>query len=149
MAESHLLRELEILQRGVTSDVQWWTDAARIHWKGFWLRPEFVKASVAIGKEYRPVASDVILASFPKTGTTRLKALTIAILGEKFLSEDADPLLFHNPHELVPFLELETFGEDPNPSRNYFHDLCPSSPRVFSTHLPCSILPDQINSSGC
>ncbi|TKY68370.1 Cytosolic sulfotransferase 15 [Spatholobus suberectus] len=44
--------------------------------------------------------SDVIVASFPKSGTTWLKALTFAIVNHQRLSSlENHPLLTSNPHE--------------------------------------------------
>ncbi|KAL6326378.1 hypothetical protein AAG906_008240 [Vitis piasezkii] len=59
-------------------------------------------------------------------------------------SSSSDPLLTHNPHELIPLLELESFGEDP---KNNIQDI--PSPRILSTHLNLLNLPDSVLSSGC
>ncbi|KAF8394852.1 hypothetical protein HHK36_018789 [Tetracentron sinense] len=108
---------------------------------------EVVKAVMAIEAQFNPLPTDIILSSFPKTGTTWLKALTVAIQSHSSRRQNEihdDPLLTHNPHELVPFLEMELFGN--NPSRDI--DKIPS-PREFNTHLPYSLLPDSIKKSGC
>ena len=96
--------------------VKWWVDSPRIRFKGFWFKPEYVKATMAIENHFKPLPSDILLASFPKTGTTWLKALTISILGHNSIPEANKQVVLlsnSNPHELVPFLEIETFGENP------------------------------------
>lgn len=60
--------------------VKWWVDSPRIRFKGFWFKPEYVKAAMAIENHFKPLPSDILLASFPKTGTTWLKALTFPYL---------------------------------------------------------------------
>ncbi|KAK6929535.1 Sulfotransferase domain [Dillenia turbinata] len=122
---------------------KWWADTHLLQFKGFWLMPELVKAVEAIKTQFNPLPTDIILASFPKSGTTWLKALTFSILN---LSNSSNQLVLtqKNPHEIIPFLEMETFGE--NPSRKV-DDL--NSPRIFNTHLPYPILSDKIKTSGC
>ncbi|KAL0896649.1 hypothetical protein Bca101_080610 [Brassica carinata] len=123
---------------------KWWVDGQRTGHKGFWFKPEFITASEAIRADYTPLPSDIILASFPKTGTTWLKALTSSILRHSSTVHDHhDHLDNLNPHELVPFLEIELFGD--NPSKDITKI---SSPRVFNTHLPLSFLPETLKTSG-
>ncbi|KAI8564319.1 hypothetical protein RHMOL_Rhmol03G0171600 [Rhododendron molle] len=119
-----------------------------LHWKGFWLMPVTIKSAISVESQFNPLPSDILLASFPKTGTTWLKALATAILSHdsnpKSEYSQTDQLQTQNPHELIPFLEMETFGENPSRDINQY-----PSPRVFSTHLPYSILPESIKNSGC
>ncbi|KAJ4903972.1 Cytosolic sulfotransferase 15 [Raphanus sativus] len=126
-------------------EAKWWVDGKRIRHKGFWFKPEFITASEAIREHYTPLPSDIILASFPKTGTTWLKALTSSILrhSSNIRDDNHDHLDNLNPHEVVPFLEIELFGE--NPSKDITKI---SSPRVFNTHLPLSFLPETLKTSG-
>ncbi|KAL2928498.1 Cytosolic sulfotransferase 14 [Bienertia sinuspersici] len=81
-----------------------------------------------------------------KTGTTWLKALIYAICNRENNpnSTYVSPLLTHNPHELVPQLESNT----------YFKSKCPNlsglkSPRICGTHVPFSSLPSSIKESKC
>ncbi|ESQ29127.1 hypothetical protein EUTSA_v10023962mg, partial [Eutrema salsugineum] len=56
---------------------------------------------------FQPQDTDIILSSYPKSGTTWLKALTVALLERsKNHSSDHHPLLSHNPHGIVPYFEL-------------------------------------------
>lgn len=128
----------------ISPQAKWWVDGQRIRYKGFWFKPEFITASEAIRAHYTPIPSDIILASFPKTGTTWLKALTSSILRHSSSTDDHDHLDHLNPHEVVPFLEIELFGETPSKDITKI-----SSPRVFNTHLPLSFLPETVKTSGC
>ncbi|RID67371.1 hypothetical protein BRARA_D02454 [Brassica rapa] len=131
-------------QDRISPEAKWWVDGQRIRHKGFWFRPEFIAASEAIRAHYTPLPSDIILASFPKTGTTWLKALISSILRHSStIHDNHDHLDNLNPHEVVPFLEIELFGE--NASKDITKISCP---RVFNTHLPLSFLPDTVTTSG-
>ncbi|CAD6343571.1 unnamed protein product [Miscanthus lutarioriparius] len=91
-----------------------------------------------------PRPTDVILASFPKSGTTWLKALAFATLKRSTHPQsDCDhPLRHRSPHECVRFLEIEL--NDRN--KDEFEAL--PSPRVLATHLPYSLLPGSITEDG-
>ena len=79
---------------------------------------------------FEPRPTDVFLASFPKSGTTCLKALVFATLKRStHLPFDGDhPLRHCSPHGIVRFLEIE-FN-----TRDEFEAL--PSPHVLATHLP-------------
>ncbi|XP_058185581.1 cytosolic sulfotransferase 5-like [Rhododendron vialii] len=112
---------------------------------GFWLTPIFVQATEELLKQFKPLPNDVILASFPKTGTTWLKSLLYSIVNHSSI----DQLTRNHPHELVPQLELLVYGPhvvSPHP----FPSLdTSSSNRIFSTHLPYQIFGKTVNSSDC
>ncbi|KAL1217390.1 Cytosolic sulfotransferase 7 [Cardamine amara subsp. amara] len=94
---------------------------------------------------FEPQDTDIIVASFPKSGTTWLKALTVALLERsKHYSHD-HPLLLDNPHGLVPVLELRLFTESSNPDLTNIL----SSPRLFSTHVPFHTLREALKNSPC
>ncbi|KAJ4878390.1 Cytosolic sulfotransferase 17 [Raphanus sativus] len=78
--------------------------------------------------------SDLLLCSYPKTGTTWLKALTFAITNRSRFDDSTNPLLKRNPHELVPYIEIE-FAFFPH--------------ALFATHLPYGLLPESVSRSGC
>ncbi|VVB13406.1 unnamed protein product [Arabis nemorensis] len=60
--------------------------------------------------------TDIILASFPKSGTTWLKALSVALL-ERSKHDDprTHPLLSDNPHGIVPFFENDLYLKTSTP----------------------------------
>ncbi|KAL1211013.1 Cytosolic sulfotransferase 1 [Cardamine amara subsp. amara] len=74
--------------------------------------------------------TDIILASFPKSGTTWLKALGVALLerSKNLSSDDQHPLLSHNPHDIVPFLESDVCSQSSIPtwpSSHHFQGFSP------------------------
>ncbi|KAF7129404.1 hypothetical protein RHSIM_Rhsim10G0059700 [Rhododendron simsii] len=112
---------------------------------GFWLTPINLQATQELLEHFKPISNDVILASFPKTGTTWLKSLLYAIVNRSSI----DQLTRNHPHVLVPQLELQVYGPraispPPFPSP----DTSPSN-RIFSTHLPYQIIGETIDSSDC
>ncbi|KAL0447555.1 UNVERIFIED_CONTAM: Cytosolic sulfotransferase 14 [Sesamum latifolium] len=58
---------------------------------------------------FRAKATDVILSTMPKSGTTWLKALTFSIANRNVFPIDQTPLLTSTPHMLVPFLEFNVY----------------------------------------
>ncbi|KAL7253487.1 hypothetical protein ACSBR1_007926 [Camellia fascicularis] len=117
--------------------------------QGFWLLPDIIKSIMIIENQFKPLPLHILLASYPKTGSIWLKALAISILSHNFGYRQrvmAKPINCKptTPHELTPFLEMETFGENSSQNINKV-----PSPRVFNTHLPYSILPEHIKNSRC
>ncbi|KAH0726629.1 hypothetical protein KY284_002494 [Solanum tuberosum] len=114
--------------------------------QGFWCQPKEIRAIISIQNHFIAQDTDVILATIPKSGTTWLKALTFAIVNRNnFNVHHNHPLLTHNPHELVPFLEYKLYA---NSNRLPDLSLLPS-PRIVATHVPFGALPDSIKTSNC
>nr|CAB3475422.1 unnamed protein product [Digitaria exilis] len=112
---------------------------------GFWLVEFMLKAGFpVIHSVFNPRPTDVLLASFPKSGTTWLKALSFAALrcsDHPPLAVD-HPLRHRSPHDCVRFIEAEFDTGDE------FEAL--PSPRLLATHLPYTLLPEAITASaGC
>ncbi|CAM0149000.1 unnamed protein product [Urochloa decumbens] len=115
-------------------------------YNGFWVPERILRAipDIHAGFETRP--SDIFLASSPKSGTTWLKALAFTTLNRATYSpfDAGHPLRRCNPHDCAKFIEVHFDGVkdelEPIPS-----------PRVLSTHLPYSMLPERITGedSGC
>ncbi|KAL7205751.1 hypothetical protein ACSBR2_018638 [Camellia fascicularis] len=88
----------------------------------------------------------------PKSGTTWLKALAFAIANRHRYPNtfSQHPLLASNPHEVVPFLELNSNKEGCHirhlPIVSNFQS---PMANIFSTHIPYHSLPDSIKNSGC
>uniref|UniRef100_I1R0E6 Sulfotransferase n=1 Tax=Oryza glaberrima TaxID=4538 RepID=I1R0E6_ORYGL len=103
---------------------------------GYWL-PEWVLPGLeAVHTRFEPRPSDVFLASFPKSGTTWLKALAFATINRTTYppSGDADPLRHRGPHDCVKFFE-STFaisGEGGGGDGDVFAAL--PSPRAVARH---------------
>ncbi|XP_072962589.1 flavonol sulfotransferase-like [Typha angustifolia] len=108
--------------------------------------PIMVGAMVA-QQHFKARQSDLILASYPKSGTTWLKALLYATVHRK---SNANSTSIHhlletlNPHQCIPFLESQVYTNNKIPNL----DSLPS-PRLFGTHIPFGSLPESITGSNC
>ncbi|CAD6343570.1 unnamed protein product [Miscanthus lutarioriparius] len=114
------------------------------HYAGFWV-PEVTTLKIGVPNvhsRFQPRPTDVFLASYPKSGTTWLKALAFATLKRSTHPpcDDDHPLRHCGPHDCVKFLEI---GMN---TGNEFDALPP--PRVLATHLPYSLLPNSITGGG-
>ncbi|CAN6198371.1 unnamed protein product [Urochloa humidicola] len=108
-------------------------------YNGFWVPERILRAIPDIHAGFVTRASDIFLASFPKSGTTWLKALAFATLNRAMHSpfDPGHPLRRCNPHDCVNFIEVHF--DDVKDELGAIH-----SPRVLSTHLPYSMLPERI-----
>ncbi|TVU05157.1 hypothetical protein EJB05_48309, partial [Eragrostis curvula] len=111
-----------------------------------WFSPNATKSIKLVQDQFQPRPDDVILATYPKCGTTWLKALAFTVINRTChpVAGDEHPLLTNNPHGLVPYLEL--------PHRH----LCPitelealPSPRLLGTHIPFALLPSGTLTHDC
>ncbi|KAL6644545.1 hypothetical protein ACP70R_016153 [Stipagrostis hirtigluma subsp. patula] len=122
----------------------WW--APFYLFQGCWVTPKAIKSVEVVQAQFQPRSNDIILATYPKCGTTWLKALAFTITNRSIHSVTSNnhPLLTNHPQDLVPFLDL--------PPR----DICPlteletlPSPRLLCTHLPLTLLPSGTLTLGC
>lgn len=95
-------------------------------------------------QHFKARADDILLTTYPKSGTTWLKALVFAIINRTIYDHSSHPLLTSNPHDCVPFLELNLFWSKPFVDP----DSIPS-PRILATHVAYPALPESVVSSGC
>ncbi|XP_050207917.1 flavonol 3-sulfotransferase-like [Mercurialis annua] len=102
-------------------------------YKGFWYPHGYVLGKLLAEDIFKAQPSDIILCSFPKSGTTWLKALAFAIVTR---SDDHFAGRKSFPHDAVPFIEVD---EVPNPRRI----------PLVATHSSYSSLPPSIADSGC
>ncbi|ESW05667.1 hypothetical protein PHAVU_011G199400 [Phaseolus vulgaris] len=113
----------------------------------FWCPTVYVEGVNKFQKHFDAKENDVFVASFPKSGTTWLKALTFAIVNhQQFSSFDHHPLLSSNPHELVPFPEF-MYSYDLHDQILSLSNM--SEPRLLGTHIPLPSLPESITKSNC
>lgn len=102
----------------------------------------FVKAAVKFDARFGTRDDDVLLASFAKTGTTWLKALTFCCIlhrDNSLLSVEKE-----NPHFLVPTVEAVDSTRRAPPFDPY--DASPSAPPcLLHTHLSHVLLPEPIS----
>lgn len=95
---------------------------------------------IASQKHFQAKESDIILSTFPKSGTTWLKALTFSIVNRSRYAFENSPLLTTSPHQLVPFLEFElSLNNNQLPNLENF-----PTPGIFSTHAAYTSLPSSI-----
>ncbi|XP_066350677.1 cytosolic sulfotransferase 5-like [Miscanthus floridulus] len=121
----------------------WWA-APLFCLHGCWLTARLARSVELMQAEIKPRPDDVLLATFPKSGTTWLKALAFALINHSrhpvIITGAGDdhhhPLLSSNPHDLVPFLELPDRTVRPVAELEAV-----PSPRLLCTHLPPALLP--------
>uniref|UniRef100_A0A0E0QL67 Sulfotransferase domain-containing protein n=1 Tax=Oryza rufipogon TaxID=4529 RepID=A0A0E0QL67_ORYRU len=123
----------------------WWTTFVLYH--GCWMTPQTARSVSLVRAQFAPRDDDVVLATYPKCGTTWLKALAFAITNRSSHPVGAGdhPLLTQSPHDLVPFIEL--------PFR-HIHPLAAAldaipSPRLLGTHMQHHLLPPRVDELGC
>ncbi|KAL6858982.1 hypothetical protein ACP4OV_017984 [Aristida adscensionis] len=125
----------------------WWRPF--VLFQGCWLTPQSFTSAALVQAHFRPRPDDTILATFPKCGTTWLKALAFAVANRSRHpvvagAGDGHPLLSHHPQDLVPFLELPERAVHPVAQLEAL-----PSPRLLSTHLPHALLPSSAAALGC
>ncbi|KAL6644692.1 hypothetical protein ACP70R_016300 [Stipagrostis hirtigluma subsp. patula] len=109
-------------------------------YRGFWL-PEIVLLSLPqVHAHFNLSPTDILLASFPKSGTTWLKALCFATARRSLHSpfDGGHPLLSSNSHDCVKSIDTLRFLRGDNGE----------APRILSTHLPYSLLPEHATADG-
>ncbi|KAE8684019.1 Flavonol sulfotransferase-like [Hibiscus syriacus] len=109
-------------------------------YQGFWLYPTYLKGVVSAQQQFQAQPSDIMLCSFPKTGTTWLKSLIFSIITRTSFDDSTCPLLSKSPHDVVPFMELH---------HAHFSTHRDLGIPVLATHAPYSSLPRSIIDSGC
>ncbi|KAJ4713247.1 Sulfotransferase [Melia azedarach] len=121
----------------------WMTDHL-VHYKGFWLTPfGALKGLMLIREHFKAKPGDIFLTTFPKSGTTWLKALIFATVNRTRYDFSTHPLLKNCPHDCFPF--LDAYINENQPISNL--DTLPS-PRLFATHIPYPLLPTSMIYSG-
>ncbi|CAH2048053.1 unnamed protein product [Thlaspi arvense] len=117
------------------------------NYQGCWYYYNTLQGVLNFQRGFQPQDTDIILASFPKSGTTWLKALTVSLLerSKKHSSDDEHILLSDNPHGIVPFFEIDVFHESSSPDLSKFS----SFPRLFSTHMPLHTMKPTLKDSPC
>ncbi|KAG7591531.1 Sulfotransferase domain [Arabidopsis thaliana x Arabidopsis arenosa] len=141
----HLSEEIKSLISSLPSDIDC-SGVKLFKYQGCWYDKDILQAILNFNKNFQPQETDIIVASFPKSGTTWLKALTFALAQRSKHTSDNHPLLTHNPHELVPYLELDLYLKSSKPDLT---KLPSSSPRLFSTHMSFDALKVPLKESPC
>ncbi|KAK3437917.1 hypothetical protein EUGRSUZ_C02549, partial [Eucalyptus grandis] len=121
-----------------------WGTQNLYNYQGFWYGNHFLGGVIWAQKYFEARPTDTLLATFPKTGMTWIKALSFAIANRHNQDLPRHTLLTKNPHECVPNIEFFAYEEDPISAL----DALPS-PRLLSTHIPYASLPRSVATSGC
>uniref|UniRef100_A0A0D9XNY0 Sulfotransferase n=1 Tax=Leersia perrieri TaxID=77586 RepID=A0A0D9XNY0_9ORYZ len=108
------------------------------HPDGWYQSRKVVLSAMVIKRHLTARATDIFLVTFPKSGTTWIKALLYSAL-----HHGTDELAVRNPHQLVPFLESQLFINDRIPNLSSL-----PAPRLLMTHIPSQSLPDSVTASG-
>jgi Sulfotransferase domain len=74
-------------------------------YQGFWLWEKLLPGFLRTQEVFEPHPNDIVLASFPKSGTTWLKSLLFTIVHRNKYAFSNHPLLKLNSHDCVPQLE--------------------------------------------
>ncbi|KAI6699254.1 hypothetical protein NL676_013578 [Syzygium grande] len=147
LRDDHMSEACKALLSSLPSEEDWVAASLSLY-QGFWFSSRLLSGVLACQNHFQAHASDILLVSNPKSGTTWLKAILFALSNRaKYSTSDSQrhhPLLTQHPHELVPFLELQLYREQENPDLAAFE-----SPRLFATHLPYSSLPQSVRDSKC
>ncbi|KAF7846050.1 hypothetical protein BT93_L5441, partial [Corymbia citriodora subsp. variegata] len=112
--------------------------------QNFWCPLDVVPNVIAFQRHFEAKHKDIILASQPKSGTTWLKALVFSIVNRSRFNISNTPVLTSNPHDLIPFLEVQLYGSKLRPDLDGL-----AEPRLFATHIPYPSLPESIKQSDC
>ncbi|XP_010456806.1 PREDICTED: cytosolic sulfotransferase 18-like [Camelina sativa] len=120
----------------------WFPKAPLIEYGGHWIIQPLLEGCLHAQEFFQARPIDFFVCSYPKTGSTWLKALTFAIANRSSLEDSSNPLLKLNPHELVPFIEME-FAYFPQV--NSFKE---KGNTLLSTHMPYGLLPKSVVKSG-
>ncbi|KAI8571330.1 hypothetical protein RHMOL_Rhmol01G0111500 [Rhododendron molle] len=143
MVEKSYQRYREIIS--TLPNINGWIGEDMRLYEGFWYRTNHALEGVmCVQEHFKARSDDILLISAPKSGTTWLKSLVFAIMKRACYTNSTHPLLTTNPHDCVPCLELKLFKRSPVADVD---DL--PSPRIFSTHIPYTSLPESILYSGC
>ncbi|KAK8548269.1 hypothetical protein V6N13_054928 [Hibiscus sabdariffa] len=143
--------ELRQLLQTLPKEQGWVSGTTLYLYQGFWLSAVSaggLKPVISLQRHFQALDSDVFIATFPKCGTTWLKALTFSTLyRNQFAGDEHEhPLLSFNPHQLVRSLEVNVYLNNPCPN---LENVCVYKPRLLSTHIPYASLPTSIKDSRC
>ncbi|CAN6932360.1 unnamed protein product [Brassica oleracea] len=78
-----------------------------IRYGGQWWIQTILEGSLYAQEFFQARPRDFFICSYLKTGTTWLKSLTFIIANRSRFDDSTNPLLKRNPHELIPFFEIE------------------------------------------
>ncbi|GAB4844311.1 hypothetical protein Ancab_037675 [Ancistrocladus abbreviatus] len=138
---SHLALEdqIEHIISTLPKEKGWLLDSF-YQYHGFWFEKPILQGLIICQKSFEARPSNVILASYPKSGTTWLKALLFTIMNRCSYDDSTHPLLTCNPHDCIPSIEFYACNNPSSP--------IPDTP-LLGTHIPYTLLPESIKQSNC
>ncbi|XP_031284195.1 cytosolic sulfotransferase 15-like [Pistacia vera] len=121
-----------------------WDGSYLYQYQGFWCPSRHIHGTISFQRRFQAQDTDIILTSFPKSGTTWLKALTFTIVNRFRYELKDSPLLTTSPHDLLPVNQIQHSTHNQTPTLEEF-----PTPRIFATHIPYASLPVSIVNSNC
>ncbi|XP_055828816.1 flavonol sulfotransferase-like [Solanum dulcamara] len=122
-----------------------WMTEYLYQYKSFWFTPAAIKGVKRAKQCFKAQPTDILLSTSPKSGTTWFKALIFSLMNRDRFDFSSHPLLTKGPHECIPF--LEAIIQDETSYQDYRISFSPRC--LFATHIPYSLLPASVMSSGC
>ncbi|XP_060206391.1 flavonol 3-sulfotransferase-like [Lycium barbarum] len=121
-----------------------WITEYLYQYKSFWFTPAAIKGVQKAQQRFEAQSIDILLATFPKSGTTWFKALIFSLMNRDRFDFSSHPLLTKGPHDCIPF--LESIIQDETSYQDYRISCSPRC--LLATHIPYSLLPASVMSSG-
>uniref|UniRef100_A0A7N0TE13 Sulfotransferase n=1 Tax=Kalanchoe fedtschenkoi TaxID=63787 RepID=A0A7N0TE13_KALFE len=127
-----------------------WTTSEVKLYQGFWHMDYVVPGILSLQESFRGNPDHIVLTTYPKSGTTWLKAFLVSIMnrsscnftGGQGQTGTGNPLVSSNPHGFVPIMEFHAASNFADPNAG-------DGQRLLGTHLPYSLLPKSMIESGC
>lgn len=141
--EESLAPEFKDLISTLPKQKGWFDSTSLYKYHNFWFQPDHLQAILSCRKNFRPRDSDIFLVTYPKCGTTWLKAVIFTLLHRHHHPPHSEnhPLLTKNPHDLVLSLEINLYADD---GQIQIPAAAEPSRRFFSTHMPHASLPEAL-----
>ncbi|MCL7024574.1 hypothetical protein MKW94_026146 [Papaver nudicaule] len=126
-----------------------WGLADLCQYQGFWCASDRLGSIVTFQKEFKPLETDLILATLPKSGTIWLKSMVYATVNRVRFppASEKHPLLTTSAHDLVPFLEYYLEYGTYNSFSDFNANFQSPKSRLFSTHVPYALLPESVKNA--
>lgn len=122
---------------------QEWIPIRLRRYQDCWIPEHSLPGVMAMQQNFKARLDDLFVMSFPKSGTTWLRALVLAIMTRTQHPLSQHPLHSLNPHQCVFSMDrCFALGQAST------IETMPS-PRVLGTHMPFSLMRDSIEGSGC
>ena len=82
-----------------------WLSEHLFQFQGFWYHKRTLQGTIVAQQHLKARSSDIFLVTYPKSGTTWIKAIAFAIMNRTHYNHQTRPMMSSGPHECVPFLE--------------------------------------------